>query len=202
VGGHRSRHLAGSLVGVDVVGGALAVGSHGGDHRHVVLGDVVDHVDVDLLYLPDEADVLSVLDRPDLEERPVLAAQPDRLLSVPVESHEDVGVDLPEQDHLRHLDRLGVGDAQPLDETHLQAQPLHVVSDLRAAPVDDHRVHPDVLEQDDVPGEGLPQLLVAHRRPAVLDHDRAPVELPDVGQGLEEGLDRRGHVVYSALIRM
>ena len=82
-------------------------------------------------------------------------------------------------------------------------EPLHVVGDVGAAAVDDDRVEADVLEQHDVGRERLAQRLVAHRRAAVLDHDGAAVELADVGQRLEQGLDaRRGlraHVVYSAL---
>ena len=52
------------------------------------------------------------------------------------------------------------------------------------------------------------RLLVAHRRAAVLDHHGAAVELADVGERLEQGVDVRAyvvlglaHVVYSALIR-
>ena len=40
-------------------------------------------------------------------------------------------------------------------------EPLHVVGDLRAAAVDDHRVEADVLEQHDVGGEAVAQRLVA-----------------------------------------
>ena len=142
-----------------------------------------------LVDLADEADVRGLPHRPHLEERAVLAAQPDRRLAVAIEPGEDVRVDLAEQDHLGHLDGLGVGDAQALDELDLHPHPLHVVGDLRAAAVDDDRVHPDVLEEDDVARERLAELLVTHRGAAVLDHDRAAVELPDVGQRLEEGLD-------------
>ena len=117
---------------------------------------------------------------------------------------------LPEQHHLRHLDGLGVGDPHPLDEPHLHPEALHVAGDVRAAAVDDHRVQADVLEQHDVGRERLAQLLVAHRRAAVLDHDGRAVELPDVGQRLEQRLDGarssrpwvRAHVVYSALSSM
>ena len=117
VGAERGGDLAGRLVGVDVVGVALAVGAGRGDHRDVVGGDVVEHVDVDPLDLADEADLLGVGDRRDLEQRAVLAGEPDRRLAVAVEPHDDVRVDLAEQDHLRHLDRLGVGDPQALDGT-------------------------------------------------------------------------------------
>ena len=57
------------------------------------------------------------------------------------------------------------------------------------AAVDDDRVQPDVLEQDDVGRELLAQRLLAHRRAAVLDHHGAAVELADVGQRLEQRLD-------------
>ena len=141
--------------------------------------------------------------RRDLEQPAVLAREPDRRLSVAVEPQHDVGVELAEQHHLRHLDRLGIGDAQALVEAHLHPEPLHVAGDLGAAAVHDHRVQPHVLEQHDVAGERLAQLLVAHRRAAVLDHHRAPVELADVRQRLEKGLDVGVavliHVVYSAL---
>jgi hypothetical protein len=56
--------------------------------------------------------------------------------------------------------------------------------DLRAAAVDDHRVHPDVLEQHDVLGERLLELVVRHRVAAVLDDDRLAEEAAQVGQGL------------------
>ena len=52
---------------------------------------------------------------------------------------------------------LGVGDAQAADELDGQAEALHVGGDLRAAAVDDDRVHADVLEQHDVARELLAQ---------------------------------------------
>ena len=116
-----------------------------------------------------------------------------------VEPLHDVGVELAEQDHPRHLDRLRVGDPQALVEADLEPEPLHVLGDLGAAAVDDDRVEADVLEQDDVGGEVLAQALLAHRRAAVLDHDGAAVELPDVGERLEQGVDVGAH--GSSLLR-
>ena len=69
----------------------------------------------------------------------------------------DVLVDLPDQHHLRDLDRLLVGDAQAVDELDRQVEPLHVARDLGPSPVHDHRVHPDVLEQHHVAREVLLQ---------------------------------------------
>ena len=72
-----------------------------------------------------------------------------------------------------------------------------MLGDLGAASMDDHRVHPDVLEQHDIVGEGLAQFLFAHCCTAVLDHNRVPAELPDVGQCLEECFDVRAHLSRS-----
>ena len=93
----------------------------------------------------------------------------------------------------------GVGDPQAGDELHRQTELLHVAGDLGPAAVHDDRVQPDVLQQHDVAGEVLAQGVVLHGGAAVLDHHRLAVELPDVGERLEEGSDV-SHVVYSALM--
>ena len=98
---------------------------------------MVEDVDVDPLDRADEADLLGVGDRRDLEQRAVLAGEPDRGLAVAVEPLDDFGVELADQDHLRHLDRLRVGDAQALVERDLEPEPVHVAGDLGAAAVDD-----------------------------------------------------------------
>ena len=104
----RPGDRAGRLVGVDVVRVALAVGADARDDRDVVLGDVVEHVDVDALDPAHEADVLAA--RRALaggaEQQPVVAAQPDRGLAVAVDQQHDVLVDLADEHHLRDLDRL------------------------------------------------------------------------------------------------
>ena len=189
VGAQGRGDLARGLVGVDVVGVAVPVRAGGGDHRDVVLGDVVEDVDVHPLDLADEADLVGVGMRANLEQRPVLARKAHRRLPVPVQPADDVRVHLAEQDHLRHLHRLGIGDAHPLDEPDLHSQPLQVTGDVGASAVDDHRVQAHVLEQHDVRRKALAQLLVAHRGAPVLDHHGAAVEVPDVGERLEQGVD-------------
>ena len=201
VGAELARDRAGGLVGVDVVGVALAVGADGRDDRDVVRRDVQQDVDVDLLDLPDEADVLAA--RRGLaahaQQRAVVAAQPDRRLAVAVEAQDDVLVDLADEHHLRDLDRRLVGHAQAAHELDGHLQALHVGRDVGAAAVHDDGVHPDVLQEHDVAREVVDELGIGHRGAAVLDDDRAAVELPDVRERFEKGADV-SHVVYSALI--
>ena len=121
---------------------------------------MVEDLHVDALDVADVADLVGVRDRPDLKQRPVLAREPHRRLAVAVEAPDDVRVHLPEQHHLRHLDGLGVGDAQALDEPHLHPEALHVAGDVGTAAVHDHRVEADVLEENDVGRERLPELLL------------------------------------------
>jgi hypothetical protein len=191
VGAHRDRDRGGRLVGVDVVRLALVVGPDRRDHRDVVLGDVVQHVDVDVLDPAHETDVLvagsELLDH--AEQQPVVAGESDGRLPGVVQSQHDVRVLLPDQHHLRDLHRGGVRHAQALDELDAHAEALHVVRDLGPPAVHHDRVHPDVLQEHHVAREVLAQPRVRHRRSAVLDHDGLPVELPDVRKGLEEGGD-------------
>ena len=194
VGAQRARDGAGGLVGVDVVGMPVAISTDARHHGDVVLGHVLEHVDIDALDLADEADVLAAgrsLAR-GAEQQAVVAAQPNRGLPVAAEPQHDVLVDLADQDHLRDLDRRRVGDPQAVDELNRQIEPLHVDGDLRAAAVDDDRVHAHVLEQHHVARELLLERRIGHRRAAVLDHDRLAVELADVGQRFEQ----RGDVAH------
>ena len=152
---------------------------------------MVEHIHVDALDPPHEPDVLAA--RRALpcraEEQPVVAAHAHGGLSVPVDQQHDVLVHLAHQDHLRHLDGLRVGYAQTVDELHREVEPLHVAGDLRTPAVDDHRIHPHVLEQHHIAREVLLQRRVGHRRAPVLDHHRLAVELADVRQRLEKGGD-------------
>ena len=65
---------------------------------------------------------------------------------------------------------------------HLQA--LQHLADLRAAAVHDNRVDADLLEQHDVAGEDIGQLLVAHGMAAVFDDEGLAGVAPHEGQGL------------------
>ena len=133
-----------------------------------------DHVNVDALDAPDKADVLATwrCAAGDSEQRAVVTTETHRRLAVASEAQDDFLVDLADEHHLRHLDGVGVGYAQPTDELDRHPEALHVGGDLRAATVDDDRVQPDVLEQHDVARELLTQLGILHRGAAILDDHR------------------------------
>ena len=82
--------------------------------------------------------------------------------------------------------RLGVGDAQAVDELGLLAEPAHEVADLRAAAVHDDRVHADEAHEHDVLREQVGERGILHRVAAVLDDDGLARELADVRQRLGE----------------
>jgi hypothetical protein len=67
-----------------------------------------------------------------------------------VDRGHDLLVDPPGQDHLDHLDRGGVGDAQPVDEGGADLEAVEHRLDLRPAAVDHDRVDADLLEQHHV----------------------------------------------------
>ena len=83
---------------------------------------------------------------------------------------------------------LVVGDAHALPEFALDAHLLQQVADLRAAAVDDHRVHPHQLQHHDVAREAGLERGLRHRVAAVLDDDRLVVEAPDVRQRFGQDL--------------
>ena len=90
-----------------------------------------------------------------------------------------------------------VGDPKPVDEPALDAEPLEHLADLRPAAVHDDRVDADLLQQDDVAGEGIAARGAAHRMPAILDDEGVPGIAPHIGQrlGQNRGLDHRVRVL-------
>ena len=62
----------------------------------------------------DEAETLVALR--DRDQAGVLAREPDRVRAVLVERRDHLAVHLADERHARDVDRLRVGDAQPVDE--------------------------------------------------------------------------------------
>ena len=131
------------------------------------------------------------------EQATVLAGQPDRERAVVVDQPDDVAVDLADEHHPDDLHGLRGGDPQPAAELALDAEPLQVGGDLRAAAVHDDRPEPGVPQEDDVLGEGPLQGGVGHRVAAVLEDDDRAVEAGQPGQRLDQGgrLGQRGQPV-------
>ena len=97
-------------------------------------------------------------------------------------------IDLAHQHHLDDSHGLLIGDPQAADKGWLEARKLHRPGDLRAAAMDDDRMHPDVPHQNDVQDHRPLQPVIAHRRAAVLDHHGLAGERLDVGQRLDQDI--------------
>src|SRR5450830_998973 len=100
LGVERGGDLPGDRVGVDVVGLAVLVGADAGHDRDIGLGQQVEHADVDLGDLADEAEVdgvaglvLMFLGR-DLEQMAVLAGDADGRPAVAADEPDDLLVHL------------------------------------------------------------------------------------------------------------
>ena len=128
-----------------------------------------------------------------MDERAVLPGEADGLAAVLVDEADDFLIELA-QHHFDDVHHAIVGDPHALAELALDAHLLQQVADLRAAAVDDDRVHPDELQHHDVAGEARLQRGLDHRVAAVLDDDRLVVEALDVGQRLGENLRLHGGI--------
>ena len=118
--------------------------------------------------------------------------QADRVRAVAVDQADDVLVDLAVEHHPDHVDGLFRGDPQPRGELRLDAEPVQVAGDLRAAAVHDDRAQAGVLQEHQVLREPGAQLLGGHRVAAVLDHHGLAVEAVEPGQRLDQRARLRG----------
>ena len=129
--------------------------------------DVADEPDVDGLAVDEGVAPLGG------EQVRVLAGQADRERAVRVDEADDVGVDLADEHHADDLHRLGRRDPQPAAELAVDAEPVEVGGDLRAAAVHDDDADAGVAQEHDVLGERRLQLGAGHGVAAVL-HDDGP----------------------------
>src|SRR5215471_18631764 len=205
----RLGELAGDQISVDVVGDPVGADAYRSDHGdEITRVEQIDEFRIDPLDLADEADVDEflvvglVLDQElaGVDERPVLPGQAYGAPALLIDESDDFLVKLA-QHHLDDVHYLIVGHSHALLEFAGDAHLLQQVPDLRATPVNDHRIHTDELEHHDVPGEPGLEMRLGHGVATVLDDDRPVVETLDVGQGFGEdlrlegggaGLDRHG----------
>src|SRR5215831_16760774 len=103
-----------------------------------------------------------------------------------VDEADDLFVDLANQDHLDHVHRRLVGDADPVVKFGLNPHLFKDRADLRTTAVHHNGIHPYVAQHDDVLGEAFLELFVDHGVAAVLDHNDLAVEASNIGQRLHQ----------------
>ena len=122
-----------------------------------------------------------------LKQAAVLAGDADGVAAMAVDERNDFLVHLAAQHHFHYIDRRLVGDALAVDELRFDAEGEEGLADLRPAAVHHHRVDADVFHHHDVAGEVFLELLGHHGMAAVFDDQGLVVEVPDEGQGLQQG---------------
>src|SRR4029077_20186291 len=185
-------------VGVDVVSAAVHRGANRRQDRNKLAAeDLIEHRDVDLVRLADEAEIDHALDMrtridygsPQLagdHHVAVLAAEPDRLTAGFVLVADHLFVDQPGQHHFDDFQRLFVGDAQARLVVRLHPDPLEHGLDLRTAAMHHDRVDRGLFEQHDVAGDFARRVLVAHGVAAVFHYNDFLVVALHIGQGFGE----------------
>ena len=173
--GHGDR--GGGRVGVDVEDG-LGVrrqrGDRGDDRDAALVEQVDDGLRADVDDVTDQADIdLVPVHRgqalPGSQEPAVLTADANGGGAVGVEQGDELALHGTGEHHADHVHDLGGGDAQSSAELRGDAQPLEHRVDLGPAAVNDDGAHPDLVQEEDVLGEGAFELIVDHGVAAVLD---------------------------------
>ena len=187
LGAERDREFARHHVGVHVVGLSRGlVDRDARHHRHEPLGgERAQHGGVDVDHLAHEPEVGRALFASQ-QQPAVHPGQAHRRHAAGDERGHHLGVELAGQDHRGDVERLGVGDADPVDERGLDPEPLGHLGHLRAAAVHDDRRDPGALQQGDVLGEGGGQADGVHGRTAVFHDDHLAVVLAHERQRLEQ----------------
>src|SRR5690606_15751669 len=88
------------------------------------------------------------------------AREPDAGRAMAPERREKIGRDLSREHHLRELERVIVRDAPPGDLRALDSETLGEVGELRAAAVDDDEADSHLIEERDVLGDAVEDVLL------------------------------------------
>ena len=124
-----------------------------------------------------------------LDQSAVTTAETYSTCSQSVESIDDLFVHAADKNHLHHVHRVGIGDAQAVTKFRGNIEPLQPGVDLGASAMNNHRLHSHTGQQGDVAKDGITQLCVDHGRTAVLDYDPPPSKTLDVREGLAQDGD-------------
>ena len=109
------------------------------------------------------------------QQPPVLPADAHRRGAVDVEQGDQLALHGAGEDHADDVHHLGGGHPQAAAELRADAQPLEHGVDLGAAAVDDDGPHADLVEEEDVLGEGPLETIVHHALPPYLMTMVAPL---------------------------
>jgi hypothetical protein len=199
-----SAPIATATAAAAVVDAAVVATADTGHDRDPAVGQQpLEDAGVNVVDVPDQADVdLLAVDQTRPAARghqpAVLAREPDRERPVRIDQPDDVSLHLPDQDHPDHVHRLGGGHPQPARERPLDAEPVQVGVDLRAAAVHHDDPDPGVPQEHDVFRERVAEHSVGHRVAAVLHDDGPAVEALQPRQRLDQRgrLVVRGHAVH------
>ena len=77
-----------------------------------------------------------------------------------------------------------ISDAHALNEFALFSDSAQSIADLRAAAVDDNRIHSDEFQKHDITSKGSLQPFLRHGVSAVFDHNRLTVKFLNKGKSL------------------
>ena len=97
-------------------------------------------------------------------------------------------VDEARENHFNDIHGCLVGHAQAGSKLALDVQPREHCADLRAAAMDDNRVHTGLLEEDHVLGEVAGNLLVPHGMPAIFHDDGGIIIAQHMRQSVNQNL--------------
>ena len=93
-------------------------------------------------------------------------------------------MNLTAQDPFNDLHSFRIRDAHALDKFALFSDSAQSVPDLRAAAVDDNRIHSDEFQKHDITGKSSLQLFFRHGVTAVFNHNRLAVKFLNKGKSL------------------
>ena len=165
---------------------------HGGDHRDPAgLQDVQDAFRVDADHFADQAQVhlLAVhhgAGADGAEQAAVLSGHSDGVRAVGVDQAHEFPSHLAGEDHPDHVHGLGGGDPSPPLNSDSMPSRLSMALICGPPPCTTTGWMPDVVQEDDVLGEGAAELVVDHGVAAVLDHHGGAGKALDPRQRLDQ----------------
>jgi len=184
----RSCDGACGVVGIDIVGVARKIGTHGSDHRHKIVGhQSVEQGSVHLHHLAYKPQVLAIGQQLAGYKRvSILSVDSDRVDTLCLQALHQFFGDIARKHHLGDLGRLGIGHPETIDKLGFLTQTVQHLRDGVATSMDHHRFHPNAFHHRDILYDGHLDLIIHHSAAAVFNHYDASSEPTYIGQRLDE----------------